>query len=363
MGWLDDLKRDFRFALRRLRKSPSFTTVAVLCLALGIGANAAIFSVVDSVLIRPLPYEEPERLVRLYETVPRRDPQARESVSWPNFRDWSQQIQGLEGVAAYRLQSRNLTGPQGAERLRAAEVSAQLFQMLGVSPRPGRGFAAGEDAPGAAPVVVVSEGLWKRRFGSSEELIGQSLTLDGQPYTVIGILPMMHQFPAGAQVDVFLPFVATVQQAESRGSRFLSVIGRMKPGVQIQTVNSELRGLGQRLEESHPNEQSGRSVSAFPLAETVVGDVRTSLLILQGTVFLVLLIACANVANLLLAQSASRRQEVAIRLALGASRSRLIRQMLVESLVLALVGSLLGVLLAAWGLGALAEAQNKKARH
>jgi predicted permease len=353
MSWWDELSRDVRFALRRLRKSPGFTTVAVLCLALGIGANAAIFSVVDATLLRPLPYSRPEQLVRLYETVPQRDPNLRESASWPNARDWAQQLQSLEGLASYVLKGRNLGGQEGAERLRVAEVSANLFQLLGVAPQLGRGFSPGEDAPGAEPVVVVGEGLWKRRFGANPALLGQSLTLDGQPYTVIGVLPASVQFPAGTPVELFVPLSVTGARAEARGSRFLGVIGRLKPGVSLEAVNSELRQLVTRLQQTYPNDLAGRSAVAVPLTEVVMGKVRPVLLILQGTVVLVLLIACANVANLLLVQGSTRRQELAIRLALGASRARLIRQMLVESLVLALAGSMLGAVLAAWGLSAL----------
>ncbi|AKJ02448.1 ABC transporter permease [Archangium gephyra] len=344
-----------RFAVRKLRKSPGFTTVAVLCLALGIGANAAIFSVVDVVLLRPLPYATPERLVRLYETVPQRDPDAREAVSWLNYQDWTQQVRGTEGLSAYVLRSRILTGAQEPERLRTVEATANLFQVLGVAPRLGRGFAPGEDVPGAAPVVILSEGAWKRLFASSPDALGKTLTLDGQPHTIIGVLPGSIQFPmgAGAPVDLYVPFLPIGKRVEGRGSCFLSVIGRLKPGGTLQSANTELREVARRLEEAYPADQSGRSALAVPLTETVVGRARPALLILQATVLLVLLIACANVANLLLAQSSSRRQEFAIRLALGANRARIIRQLLVESLVLALAGSVLGALLASWGLSAM----------
>lgn len=355
MSWVDDFYRDVRFAVRKLRKSPGFTTVAVLCLALGIGANAAIFSVVDVVLLRPLPYATPERLVRLYETVPQRDPDAREAVSWLNYQDWTQQVRGTEGLSAYVLRSRILTGAQEPERLRTVEATANLFQVLGVAPRLGRGFAPGEDVPGAAPVVILSEGAWKRLFASSPDALGKTLTLDGQPHTIIGVLPGSIQFPmgAGAPVDLYVPFLPIGKRVEGRGSCFLSVIGRLKPGGTLQSANTELREVARRLEEAYPADQSGRSALAVPLTETVVGRARPALLILQATVLLVLLIACANVANLLLAQSSSRRQEFAIRLALGANRARIIRQLLVESLVLALAGSVLGALLASWGLSAM----------
>jgi predicted permease len=320
---------------------------------LGIGANAAIFSVVDTVLLRPLPYADPERLVRLYETMPERGPEWRGSVSWPNFRDWSEELRSFSGLAAYSMEGRNLSGAQGAERLQTLGATANLFQVLGVTPRLGRGFSPGEDAPGAPPVVMVSEGLWRRRFGADRALLGQTLSLDGQPYTVIGIAPDSARFPAGARPELIVPFIASGPQAENRGAHFLSVVGRLAPGVTLAKANTELREVSARLAEANPAAQTGRSASALLLTETVVGRVRPALLILQGAVLLVLLIACANVANLLLAQAAVRSQEVAIRMSLGAGRARLIRQMLVESFLLALTGSLLGLLLAFWGLNAL----------
>jgi predicted permease len=351
--WMDDVSRDVRFALRTLRKSPAFALVAVLCLALGIGANAAIFSVVDAVLLSPLPYSRPERLVRLYETQPGRGPSWRGSVSWENYRDWVEQVKGLSGIAAYTQQSKNLSGAEGAERLRAIAVTANLFDVLGAHPRLGRGFQAGEDRPGAAPVVVVSEGLWQRRFGANPSLVGQTLTLDGQPHTVVGVMPDKARFPAGSQTDLFVPFIRDADGVDRRGYHFLSIVGRLRDGVTLEAANTELRQVARRIEEAWPVAQTGRSAEAVALTETVVGQARPALLILLGAVGLVLLIACANVANLLLARAATRRQEVAIRLALGASRARIIRQMLVESLLLSIAGAGLGLLLAWWGLNGL----------
>ncbi|EPX57128.1 hypothetical protein D187_006882 [Cystobacter fuscus DSM 2262] len=351
--WWEDVARDLRFAARMLRKSPGFTAVAVLCLAFGIGANAAIFSVVDSVLLRPLPYRDPERLVRLYETQPARDPDWRGSVSWPNYQDWTAQLRGFSGIAAYEMQGRNLTSPEGAERLKAVAATANLFQVLGIVPKLGRGFSADEDKPGAAPVVVMSERLWRRRFSANPALLGQTLSLDGRPHTVIGILPDTVRFPAGSQAELWLAHVPAEGRVDNRGSHYLGVIARLAPGMTPQRANTELRQVAQRIAEAYPAQQTGRSAAAVALTETVVGKVRPALLILQGAVLLVLLIACANVANLLLARAAARQQEVTVRFALGASRGRIVQQMLVESLLLSLLGAVLGWLLAAWGLGAL----------
>ncbi|MCP3101279.1 ABC transporter permease [Myxococcus sp. K15C18031901] len=348
-----DIGSDFKFALRMLRKDPLFTVVAVLCLAFGIGANAAIFSVVDAVLLRPLPYEEPERLVRLFETTPAQDPKWLGSVSWPNYQDWAAQLPSLDGVAAYELQGRNLMTPEGAERVAVVATTANLFQVLGTPPKLGPGFSPGDDHPGAQPVVVVGEGLWQRRFGADPGLVGRTLTLDGQPHTVVGILPATVGFPAGARMDVFVPFVPSADRVDNRGAHFLSVLGRLRPGASARTLGAELGEVARRIEEAHPAQQAGRSATAVSLAETVVGDARPTLLLLQGAVLLVLLIACANVANLLLARTSTRQQEIAIRFALGASRGRVVRQLLVESLLLSLLGAVIGVLLGSWGVNTL----------
>jgi putative ABC transport system permease protein len=351
MKMFGDLSQDLRFGVRMLLKNPGFTVVAVLALALGIGANSAIFSVVNTVLLRPLPYQDPERLMMVWEDrsksgFPRDTPAA------GNFTDWRDQSQAFEGMAAIASQSFNLTGTGEPERIDGKRVSANLFQLLGVEPQLGRAFLPEEDQPGGNRVAVMSHGLWQRRFGSDPNLVGQALTLNGASYTVVGVMPPHFQFPSHTD-ELWVPIAFTQQEAANRGRHFLQVIARTKPGVTLEQAQTELNTIAARLQQQYPNTNNNVGAAVVPLHEQVVGDIKPALLILLGAVGFVLLIACANVANLLLARAAVRQKEITIRIALGASRLRLIRQFLTESILLAALGGAVGLLLSLWGVGLL----------
>jgi putative ABC transport system permease protein len=347
---LERLWQDIRFSLRSLRRSPGHTAAALLALALGIGANTAIFSVVHGVLLEPLPYPSPERLVMLIDANPSRGFD-RFTSSPPNFIDWRDQSRSFAGMAAMTRANPSLTGG-GAEpeRLEGAQISAGFFETLQVPPALGRGIGAADDRPGAPPVVVLSHELWRRRFGADPRLVGRTIDLDGRPHTVVGIAPEGFQFPSRAELWIPLALEIT---PDMRGGHFLGVVGRLKPGLSVERAQAELSVIAGRLAKQYPDTNTGWTVSAVPVRELMVEDVRPALLVLMATVAVVLLIACANVANLLLARMASREREVAIRTAIGAGRGRLVRQFLTESVLVALAGGALGLLLALWGTRAL----------
>lgn len=350
---METLRQDIVYAIRTLLKKPVFTLVVLLTTALAIGANSAIFSVVSAVLFKPLPFHQPDRLVEVWESNARLN-LPRFGPSVPNYLDWKSQSTTFEGMGAFRYNRFTMTGRGEPERLRGGRVSADFFKILGVKPAVGRDFLPEEDQPNAAPVVILSHALWQRSFGSDPKIVNQTLTLDDANYTVVGVMPPDFSFPPKITVSgqTFAPAelwgTLPVQGTQlSRGSHNLhQVVGRLKDGVELAQAQSEMRTIAARLEQSYSNTNKDWGVTLVPIHEQVTGDVRPALLILLGTVAFVLLIACVNVANLLLARSTSRTREMAIRTALGASSQRLVRQLLTESMLLALVGGVLGILLA-----------------
>ncbi len=358
-GWgaLERLAQDFKYALRQMRRNPGFTALAVLTLAFGLGATTAIFTVVQSVLLRPLAYEDPGKLVRVYETLL---PQFNlGSVSYPNLQDIRAQARTFSLIQAYNaVGSTSLQIGGEAERVTVAQVEARMFELLGAGAMLGRTFQPGEDRPEAPQVVILGESLWRSRFGADRSVLGRVISLNNQVFTVIGVMPGSFRFPPGAATaaELWTTFRPIPQLASQRRTHYLSVLGRLAPGAELGSARKELGGIAGKLAELY-SVQEGRNIVAVPLNEVVVGNVRPALFMLMGATALVLVIACVNVSNLLLARSLARRKEVLIRIALGASRVRILRQFMVESLLLGILGGGLGLLLSMWGVGALRSIQ------
>jgi predicted permease len=351
-----NILQDLRYGARMLRKNSGFTLIAVLTLALGIGANTAIFSVVNGVLLKPLPYREPEQLIRLFESS---QTQPKFPMARGNFQNYREENATLAGLALYTRRDMELSQDGKPERLAALGVTAGFFELLGVRPLLGREFRREDELPNNSSVVILSHALWQRRFNGDPDVVGKAVTLEGRPFTIVGVMPPGAQHvggdyrstPHGATVDLWGP-LEIPPQAE-RGAHFCNAIGRLKPGVTLDQGAADLNMIAGRLAQQFPNTNQGWRIAIQPLREEIAGRARTTLLALFGAVVFVLLIACVNVANLLLARATGREREIAVRAAVGAGRGRIVRQLLTESLLLAMVGAAAGIMLAQWAIDAL----------
>jgi len=349
VGWLESFWMDLRYGLRTLQKNRGFAAVAILTLALGIGANTAIFSAVNAVLLRPLPFKQPDRLVQLWESEIE-VPQA--PFAAPDFVDWRAQNQTFEDMTLYTWPtSLNMSGTGEPEHVYGILAQANFFSVLGSTPLMGRTFVTGEDQAGHNHVAVLSYGLWQRRFGGTRDVLGKDIELGGEKYQIVGVMP--EDFRIGLRSDLWIPIDMDLKKLPGRGEHNYPAIGRLKPGVTAQQAKANLNAIAKRLEEQYPDSNRKIGADVVEMREQLTGNVRPALLVLLGAVALVLLIACVNVANLLLARASSRQREIALRSALGAARSRIIRQLLTESVLLSFLAAIPGILLAYWGVALL----------
>jgi putative ABC transport system permease protein len=351
---MGNLLQELRFGFRLIRKNPGFAVVAILVLGLGIGANTAIFSVVNGVLLRPLPFPEPERLVRIWHTPPAKSfpGMTTFSVSVANFVDWRAQSKAFDGLAMYSFTHGTMTGGSQPQVVRIARVTDGFFSVFRTQPVIGRAFTADEDQSGRGHVLILSDAFWKSQFGGDSNIVGRKIDFDGEEYTVVGVAPASFRYPEWAQA--WQPMAWTDKEKAVRGEHHSAVVGRLKPGVDLKQAQAEMDGISSRLAEQYPEDDKGWGAIVVPLHEDMVGDVRPALLVLLGAVGFVLLIACANVANLLLAKTLARQKEAAIRAVLGASAGRIVRQILVETVLLSAAGGALGFALAHFGVSAIA---------
>ena len=350
---MNTLLKDLQYGLRMLASNPGSTVVAMIALALGIGANSAIFSVVNAVLLRPLPYKDASRLIVIWETKLSKGI-AQEQVSPPDYRDWVEQQQVFEQIAALREQPAVLTGGQLPERVETALISPGAFELLGVKAGLGRTFLSEEAEPGRNRVALLSYGFWERRFGGDPGILGKQAVVDGNSLTIVGVMPRGFRL-LDTPSELWMPYTLDAKELSQRGFRTLRVIGRLKAGVSVDQASGEMRSIAGRIERQYADTNSGYSTKVVALRDQLVGDIGPTLWTLLGAVVFVLLIACANVASLLLARAGSRDKEIVLRMALGANPARVLRQLLTESVLLALAGGLLGLALAAWGVAMLAQ--------